>query len=135
MSDREARLAVLADHALVGQDGKVSVVGIFRTISVSALPAEHPRMYLVAILALETGPHDVVVQLLRPDGSGAMPNPPQISVHGVAGQDVNVLLELNKVNLGAFGTHVFDIAVDGVSIAQVPLAVEQMTQSSGGRAN
>ena len=34
----EIRLAALCDHALVGQDGKVSLMGIFRNISVSGLP-------------------------------------------------------------------------------------------------
>jgi hypothetical protein len=42
----EIRLGALCDHALVGQDGKVSLLGIFRNISVSGLPAQHPRMSL-----------------------------------------------------------------------------------------
>src|SRR5207302_176528 len=81
----EIRLAALCDHALVGQDGKVSLMGIFRNISVSGLPAQHPRMFVVAILGLEVGAHTVRVRLLRPDGQQAMPNPPEISVHAVAG--------------------------------------------------
>jgi hypothetical protein len=88
----EIRLAALCDHALVGQDGKVSLMGIFRNISVSGLPAQHPRMFVVAILGLEVGAHTVKVRLLRPDGQQAMPNPPEISVHAVAGQDVNVIV-------------------------------------------
>ncbi len=64
----EIRLGALCDHALVGQDGKVSLLGIFRNISVSGLPAQHPRMFLVAILGLDVGAHNVVVRLLRPDG-------------------------------------------------------------------
>jgi len=92
----EIKLAALCDHALVGQDGKVSLMGIFRNISVSGLPAQHPRMFLVAILGLEVGPHSVVVKLLRPDGQQAMPNPPEISVHAAAGQDVNVIVELRR---------------------------------------
>ena len=83
----EIRLAALCDHALVGQDGKVSLMGIFRNISVTGLPAQHPRMFVVAILGLEVGAHTVRVRLLRPDGAQAMPNPPEISVHAVAGQD------------------------------------------------
>jgi len=75
----EIRLAALCDHALVGQDGKVSLMGIFRNISVSGLPAQHPRMFVVAILGLEVGAHTVKVRLLRPDGQQAMPNPPEIS--------------------------------------------------------
>src|SRR5260221_14521676 len=105
MTDSVVRLAALCDHGLVGQDGKVSLVGIFRNISVSALPAEHPRMFLVAILSLEAGPHGGVIRPRRPDGSQVMPNPPEMSVHGVAGQDVNGMAEVNKLTFSAYGIH------------------------------
>ena len=109
----EIRLAALCDHAIVGQDGKVSLVGIFRNISVSGLPAQHPRLFLVAILGLEVGAHSVVVRLLRPDGEQALPNPPEISVHASAGQDVNVIVELNNMSFTTYGTHRFQLSVDG----------------------
>ena len=35
MTQPEIRLAALCDHALVGQDGKVSILGVFRNISVT----------------------------------------------------------------------------------------------------
>jgi hypothetical protein len=41
VSDPEIRLAALCDYALVSQDGKVSLLGIFRNISVSTLPAPY----------------------------------------------------------------------------------------------
>src|SRR2546430_7688591 len=86
-------------------------MGIFRNISVSGLPAQHPRMFVVAILGLEVGAHTVKVRLLRPDGQQAMPNPPEISVHAVAGQDVNVIVELNNMSFTSYGTHKFDLEV------------------------
>ncbi|HUQ42720.1 MAG TPA: hypothetical protein VM052_09475 [Candidatus Limnocylindrales bacterium] len=122
----EVRLAALCDHALVGQDGKVSLLGIFRNISVSGLPAQHPRMFLVAILGLDVGPHSVVVKLLRPDGQQAMPNPPEISVHAAAGQDVNVIVELNNMSFTTYGMHKFQLTVDGDAIGDLPVAIVQM---------
>jgi hypothetical protein len=122
----EIRLAALCDHALVGQDGKVSLLGIFRNISVSALPAQHPRMFLVAILGLEVGQHTVVVRLLKPDGQQAMPNPPEISVHASAGQDVNVIVELNNMNFTTYGSHRFQLSVDGEAVGDLPVAIVQM---------
>lgn len=122
----EIRLAALCDHALVGQDGKVSLLGIFRNISVSGLPAQHPRMFLVAILGLDTGAHSVVVRLLRPDGQQAMPNPPEISVHATPGQDVNVIVELNNMNFTSYGMHRFQLSVDGEAIGDLPVAIVQM---------
>ena len=128
----EIKLAALCDHALVGQDGKVSLMGIFRNISVSGLPAQHPRMFLVAILGLDVGPHSVVVKLLRPDGQQAMPNPPEISVHAAAGQDVNVIVELNNMSFTTYGMHKFQLTVDGNAIGDLPVAIVQM-QAPGER--
>jgi len=124
----EIRLSALCDHALVGQDGKVSLLGIFRNISVSGLPAQHPRMFLVAILGLEVGQHSVVVRLLRPDGQQAMPNPPEISVQASAGQDVNVIVELNNMSFTTYGTHKFQLSVDGEPIGDLPVSIVQMQQ-------
>ena len=127
----EVRLAALCDHALVGQDGKVSLLGIFRNISVSALPAQHPRMYLVAVLELAAGAHRVTVELRRPDGSPAMPNPPTISVQAAPGQDVNVIVELNNLNLVAFGEHHFVLVADGEQLASLPLTVSELPKTPG----
>lgn len=127
----EVRLAILCDHALVGQDGKVSLVGIFRNISVSGLPAQHPRMYLVCILALAPGQHLVTVQLRRPDGGMAMPNPPTISVQASPGQDVNVIVELNNLGLTVFGEHHFIVEADGELLITLALTVSQIPQTAG----
>lgn len=126
MSQGEIRLAALCDHALVGQDGKLSMLGIFRNISVTGLPAQHPRMYLVAVLGLDPGAHEVVVRLLRPDGGAAMPQNPHVSVHALPGQDVNVVVELNNLNFGTYGTHRFDLEVDGSAIGSLPVAITQL---------
>lgn len=133
MSAAEVRLAALCDHALVAQDGKVTLVGIFRNIGVSALPAEHPRMFLVAILTLAAGAHRVVVQLRLPDGAASMPNPPELSVQGVAGQDVNVIIELNKITFTVHGEHHFEISVDGDLAGSVPVTIGQIQQPQPGR--
>ncbi len=129
----ELRLATLCDHALVGQDGKVSLLGIFRNISVSGLPAQHPRMYLVCILMLETGRHAVRVQLHRPDGAAAMPNPPVLTVQANEGQDVNVIVELNNVNFTTYGEHRFVVESDGRPIATLPLTVSELPAPEGKR--
>lgn len=134
MSETEVRLAVLCDHAIVAQDGKVSLVGIFRNISVSDLPAQHPRMFVVAILGLDSGQHAVVVRLRDPDGRPALAEPPQLNVHSSgAGQDVNVIVELNNLSFTAYGTYRFDLEVDGRTIGSLAVSVVQMAAASGGR--
>lgn len=136
VSDPEIRLVALCDHALVGQDGKVSLLGIFRNISVSGLPAQHPRMFLVAVLGMDVGQHSVVVRLLRPDGSAAMPNPPEIAVHAMGGQDVNVIVELNNMSFNTYGSHRFDLEVDGARIGSIPVSIVKMqAQTPPSRSN
>lgn len=134
MSDAEVRLIALCDHALVGQDGKVSLVGIFRNISVSALPAQHPRMFVVAVLGLEMGSHKVIVRLQAPDSQAGLPNPPELTVHssGMA-QDVNVIVELNNLSFAAFGEHRFELEVDGRSVGGLPMTIVQMQAPAQGR--
>ncbi len=134
MSEPEVRLAVLCDHALVGQDGKLSLLGIFRNISVSDLPAQHPRMFLVAVLGVDQGPHAVVVRLLDPEGKPGMPNPPEMAVHSSGpAQDVNVVVELNNLSFGTYGNYRFDIEIDGRTVGALPVSIGQMSATPGGR--
>ena len=136
MTPPEIRLAALCDHALVGQDGKVSILGVFRNISVTGLPAQHPRMFLVAILGLDPGTHAVVVRLRTPDGGQAMPNAPEITVNAIGGQDVNVIVELNNLSFTTYGTHRFDLEIDGESAGSLPVSIGQMAApQQKGRAN
>lgn len=134
MSDPEIRLAVLCDHALVGQDGKVSVLGIFRNISVSDLPAQHPRMFVVAVLGLDAGAHAVVVQLRGPDGRPAMQHAPEMTVHSSGdSQDVNVIVELNNLSFASYGEYRFDLDVDGHTTESLAVSIVQMGGTPGGR--
>jgi len=134
VSDPEIRLAVLCDHALVGQDGKVSVLGIFRNISVSDLPAQHPRMFVVAVLGLDAGPHAVVVQLRGPDGRPAMQHAPEMTVHSSGdSQDVNVIVELNNLSFASYGEYRFDLDVDGHTTESLAVSIVQMGATPGGR--
>ena len=133
MTAPEIRLAALCDHALVGQDGKVSIMGVFRNISVTGLPAQHPRMFVVAILGLDAGTHAVVVRLRKPDGGQAMPNAPEISVNALAGQDVNVIVELNNLSFATLGTHRFDLEIDGEVAGSLPVSIVQMAPTQQGK--
>lgn len=135
MSAPEIRLAALCDHALVGQDGKLSLLGIFRNISVSRLPAQHPRMFLVAVLTLEPGEHSVVVRLRRPDGTAAMADVPQMKVHASAGQDVNLVVELNNLSFGSYGQHRFDLEIDGDAVGALEIGVTAMPKPQKTRVN
>ena len=64
-----------------------------------------------------------MVRLRRPDGGQAMPNAPEISVNAIAGQDVNVIVELNNLSFTTFGTHRFDLEIDGQAAGGLPVSI------------
>jgi len=47
--------------------------------------------------------------------------------------DVNVIVELNNMSFTSYGTHKFDLEVDGSSIGGLPVAIVQMQQQQQGR--
>lgn len=125
-------LAVVCDHALIDQAGKLSVIGIFERIWVERFPAVHPRLHLVLRLKgrrTEIGDHPVLIvlkdpegnQVLRGDGSVQIGEPPA----GVTEVEAGAVLAFD-VPLERAGTYTFDISVDGEPMASVPVAVSQM---------
>jgi len=125
-------LAVVCDHALIDQAGKLSVIGIFERIWVERFPAVHPRLHLVMRLKgrrTEIGDHPVEIvlhdpdgrEVLRGDGSVQIGEPPA----GVTEVEAGAVLAFD-VPLERPGIYTFDIAVDGERQASVPVAVTQM---------
>ena len=125
-------LALVCDHALVDQSGKLSVIGIFERIWVERFPAVHPRLHLVIRLKgrrTEIGEHPVQIALhdpegrevLRGDGSVQIGEPPA----GVTEVEASAVLAFD-VPLERAGTYGFDITVDGEHQARVPITVSQM---------
>jgi len=127
-------LAVVCDHALIDQAGKLSVIGIFERIWVERFPAVHPRLHLVLRLKgrrTEIGEHPVLITLkddsghevLRGEGVVQIGEPPA----GVTEVEAGAVLAFD-VPLERSGVYMFDILVDGVHQASVPVTVSQMPQ-------
>jgi len=125
-------LALVCDHAIIDQHGKLSVLGIFDRIWVERFPAIHPRLHLVLRLKgrrTEIGDHSVLIQLvdaqgqeiLRGEGNVAIGEPPA----GVVEIEAAAVLAFD-VPLEKPGVYSFEIAVDGAHAAAVPVAVLQM---------
>ena len=126
------QLALVCDHAIIDQHGKLSVLGIFDRIWVERFPAIHPRLHLVLRLQgrrTEIGDHTVLIQLvdmqgqeiLRGEGNVAIGEPPA----GVLDIEAAAVLAFD-VPLERPGIYTFEIAVDGARSASVPIAVAQM---------
>jgi hypothetical protein len=126
------QLALVCDHAIIDQHGKLSVLGIFDRIWVERFPAIHPRLHLVLRLKgrrTEVGDHGVLIQLmddvgrevLRGEGNVQIGEPPA----GVVDIEAAAVLAFD-VPLEHAGVYTFEIAVDGAHAAAVPITVTQM---------
>lgn len=126
------QLALVCDHAIIDQHGKLSVLGIFDRIWVERFPAIHPRLHLVLRLKgrrTEVGDHTVLIQLvddtgreiLRGEGNVQIGEPPA----GVLEIEAAAVLAFD-VPLDKPGVYTFEIAVDGARVASVPITVTQM---------
>ena len=129
-------LAVVCDHALIDQAGKLSVIGIFERIWVERFPAVHPRLHLVLRLKgrrTEVGEHPVTIVLLNPEGREILRGDGTVQIGeppaGVTEVEAGAVLAFD-VPLERAGTYTFDIAVDGERAATVPVAVTQMPAPS-----
>jgi hypothetical protein len=130
------QLALVCDHAIIDQHGKLSVLGIFDRIWVERFPAIHPRLHLVLRLKgrrTEVGDHTVLIQLvddtgreiLRGEGNVQIGEPPA----GIVDIEAAAVLAFD-VPLERVGVYTFEIAVDGARVASVPIGVAQMPSSA-----
>jgi hypothetical protein len=125
-------LALVCDHALIDQAGKLSVLGIFERIWVERFPAVHPRLHLVLRLKgrrTEIGDHPVTIvlhdpgsrEILRGDGMVQIGEPPA----GVTEVEAAAILVFD-VPLETAGAYHFNITVDRELMASLPITVSQM---------
>ena len=129
-------LAVVCDHALIDQAGKLSVIGIFERIWVERFPAVHPRLHLVLRLKgrrTEIGDHPVEIVLRNPDGGDVLRGDGSVQIGeppaGVTEVEAGAVLAFD-VPLEKAGVYTFDISVDSEHQASVPVTVSQMPAPS-----
>ncbi len=111
--------AVLADYALIDQQGKLSVLGIFQHVWVASFPATHPRTHLVLRVKgkrTEIGEHAMRIrfvddqgrELMGGDGTVQFGEPPA----GVTEVEAGAVLVFD-VPLPHAGTYAFEIGLGG----------------------
>jgi len=118
--------AVLADYALIDQQGKLSVLGIFQHVWVAQFPAVHPRTHLVLRVRgrrTEIGDHRIRIRFLDAEGKELIGGEGTVQFGeppaGVTEVEAGAVLVFD-VPLAAAGTYLFEITL-GDSILTVPL--------------
>lgn len=123
--------AVLADYALIDQRGKLSVLGIFQSVWMPGFPAVHARTHLVLRVRgtrTEIGSHTISIRFvdehgtehLGGEGTVEFGEPPA----GVTQLEAGAVLVFD-IPLPQPGRYSFDIAIDGVPGATVPLVASR----------
>lgn len=117
----------LCDVAYVASDGKISVLGIFDSISARKFPVVHGRMVIFAHWRGDEGAYPVTLKLIDPYGKDVIkPLKLRVNIHR-GGSRANMIAELNQVNFQSPGNYLVEIAVEGQEDkAVVPLPVNQI---------
>ncbi len=129
--------AVLADYALIDQQGKLSVLGIFQHVWVASFPAVHPRTHLVVRVRgrrTEIGEHRIRIrfvddrgqELIGGDGTVQFGEPPA----GVTEVEAGAVLVFD-VPLPREGQYGFEITM-GDQVLRVPLSASRLPDPGAG---
>ncbi|MFN0177731.1 MAG: DUF6941 family protein [Gemmatimonadales bacterium] len=128
--------AVLADYALIDQQGKLSVLGIFQHVWVASFPAVHPRTHLVLRVRgrrTEIGEHRIRIrfvddqgqELMGGEGTVQFGEPPA----GVTEVEAGAVLVFD-VPLPRAGIYAFEILL-AESTLRVPLSAALLPTQNG----
>lgn len=132
----------MADYALIDQQGKLSVLGLFQHVWVPHFPAVHPRAHLVLRLRgrrTEIGEHRMRIRFVDDEGNKLVEG--EGAVHfgeppaGVVDVEAGAVLVFD-LPLPRAGAYAFEISLDADQEYRVPLSVGLMpgaaTGSEGG---
>ena len=129
----DVNLALLADAANVGPDGKLNILGTFDTIHAQTFPAVHPVMRLVLRFVAspaEVGQQkEITIRVLTQDGKvigdlkGNLlvpePTSPGHAIH------IQTILDIPKTVYEDPGDYAFHVLVGGEEKSVIPLSLVQ----------
>ncbi len=107
MSNLKLNRFETCDYAMVAQDGKLSVIGIFDRIFVRSLPAQHPSMCFVVVAKGEPG-SDHKIKLVTTAPSGKKINEMPITIKTNTEGYFNVIATLNNLPITEQGVLTID---------------------------
>jgi hypothetical protein len=127
--------AVLADYALIDQQGKLSVLGIFQHVWVASFPAVHPRTHLVLRVRgrrTEIGEHRIRIrfvdesgkELMGGEGTVQFGEPPA----GITEVEAGAVLVFD-VPLPTPGSYAFEIGLND-NVLRVPLSAGEIPKEN-----
>ncbi len=118
--------------AATSDNGKLNVLGAFDTIWVRQFPAVYPHCAVAVrmrFLAMEQGPHALVVRFMDADGVNVLP--PANGSFSIAmaepqrSASADIVLNIQSLNLLKPGEYALELIVDGENLRSLPLFVKE----------
>lgn len=113
----------VCDYAMTSQQGKLSIIGMFSRIFVSAVPAKYPRLFVVAIVAGQPQAKlAVTFRLTSPTGQLVLPERQvelELGAHGRS----NIITDVSNLTFGEAGTYKLAFNSGGKSLGETELYV------------
>ncbi len=102
----------VCENAIIANDGKISVIGVFNKIRVEGLPAAHPRFSIVTNISGPVGVHKETIKILSPKGETIAQSEKDVEIKG-EGYVANLITDLINVVFPIEGKYKIAIFVDG----------------------
>lgn len=133
MAKLTADIFVLADHASVSQEQKLSIIGIFDQFFVANLPANWPKMFLVAVVRGTAGEeYPLTLKLTAPAKvENSFPDKDFTIKLGQNGK-ANVMTELVNFPLQVAGAHKIQLMSGKEKIGELEYRVNKTTATYQG---
>jgi hypothetical protein len=118
--------AHICEYARMDQSGTVSIIGIFDTIHVQALPANFPFLHVITNLTGNKGEKfSFLSRIALPDGKVLQSAPPvEIAFH----QDEANANQINGylgITFPSFGLYSVELLINGTVVHTIPFRVVQ----------
>ncbi len=125
---------VLADHASVSQEQKLSIIGIFDQFFVANLPTNWPKMFLVAVVRGEADEeYDLTLKLTPPTKTDNDFPEKEFKIKLGQNGKANVMTELVNFPLQVAGIHKIQLYHDKEKVGELEYRVNKTTATYQGQ--
>jgi len=128
---------LVCENALLDNNNKLSLIGIFSAINTSKVPAMHPNLFVVANLSIEEIKKvtniKLSVEIFSPSGKQIIQKPPVIERPlevKDSTQNVGCIFEIRNILFPEFGLYDVNLVINDKKFETFTLEVrEQQTQN------
>ncbi len=125
MQQSVVKVALLCDYALTGIDQRMSLIGLFNNINFPTLPAAYPQFFVVFILNLEQGQHQIHLGIVNPSGQHMLPEAEPVPVDvEMSGAETNLVIGFNNIQFDRPGIYQVQLYIGGRLSHTIPLSVQ-----------